>query len=44
MFEWIYNFIADVAYDSAIKSVDVASCNGMFQMEMPEALKKISTK
>ena len=42
MFDWIYNFIAESAYNSAINSAECASCNGLYQMEEPEALKRVA--
>ena len=31
MFDWLSSVLANLAYDAAIKSVDVASHNGMHQ-------------
>lgn len=38
MFNWLLNLVADTAYDAAIVSADLASFNGMYQMEEPANL------
>lgn len=42
MLNWIYEMIANAAYDAAISSADCASCNGAYQMEEPEALQRLA--
>lgn len=39
MLDWISKLLTGAAYDAAIYSVDVASHNGMHQMEEPEAVR-----
>lgn len=40
MFEWISSLFANVAFNAAIHSAEVASYGGMHQPEEPEELKK----
>ena len=42
MLDWISKLLTGAAYDAAIYSVDVASHNGMYQMEEPVGLREIS--
>ena len=42
MFDWIYELIANAAYDSAINSAGCASCNGAYQLEEPESLQRLA--
>ena len=42
MFDWIYELIANAAYDSATYSAGCASCNGAYQMEEPEGLQELA--
>lgn len=42
MLDWIYELIANAAYDSAVTSAGCASCNGAYQMEEPEELQKLA--
>ena len=44
MLEWISKLLTGAAYDAAIYSVDVASHNGMYQMEEPKELQAISSR
>lgn len=44
MLDWISKLLTGAAYDAAIYSVDVASHNGMCQMEEPENLKEFTNK
>lgn len=44
MFDWLSSILANLAYDAAIKSVDVASHNGMHQMEEPETVKTAAAR
>lgn len=44
MLEWINSVIASFAYDAAVQSVDLASFNGLYQLEEPEALKKLANE
>ena len=41
MLDWIYEFIANAAYDSAANSAGCASCNGAYQMEEPEGFQEL---
>ncbi len=42
MFELISSLLTGAAYDAAIDSVGLASCNGLYEMKMPEALNEIA--
>ncbi len=42
MFDWICDLISAVAYNTAVDSAGLASINGLYQMEEPEALQKIA--
>lgn len=42
MFEWIDKLLADIAYEAAIGSANVASMNGLYQMEEPAGLQELA--
>lgn len=46
MLEWLCSIFmtstANLAFDAAIYSAGVASCNGVYQMKEPENLQKIA--
>jgi len=44
MLDWISKLLTGAAYDAAIYSVDVASHNGMYQMQEPENLKEVANR